>query len=541
MPKNLFSDPIARHNLRLRINAEQREAVVREQVEAEEAARAEQRAARLARAKINFADFCQEYLPTAFKVPFAEYQLALTRLVSQRTLSRADERLFQSLIRPEDHGYIVPEQERFDGILDVEPRDHGKTTRNTQALPLWIALNFPGSFIVIVAASSGAAEEMMDAAKAILEEDDAIIDDYGQQRIQGRKWAANKIQLANGSAIAAVGARQSLRGIKDKFQRPTHIICDDLLKDEDVESPVMRKKLYNWFKRVILNLGKGALTIVANTIMHPEDLPSRLLKEIEDGTLEDWIGLRFGAITPAGESLWPARWPLSELEKKRKQLGGLWFTEWMNLPISDEERAFLEEWFQYYLPRDIDLRDCDIVMGVDPATGLTTGDWSAIAVIAKHRSTGIYYILFCGGWKESDLKFANRICQVYRIYKPRLIAFEDRAFQRIYKREVMREASRQGLRLPMEGFSGGNKELRIKSLAPLIENGLLLFQEKGQELLIQQLLNFPRDHDDCPDAVEMAICKLEIKFVGGAPVKSQQVTKAVRQLSQFVRRFGKMR
>lgn len=48
------------------------------------------------------------------------------------------------------------------------------------------------------------------------------------------------------------------------------------------------------FKRVILNLGQGALTIVANTIMHPEDLPSRLLGEIKEGRLTNWIGLRWG-------------------------------------------------------------------------------------------------------------------------------------------------------------------------------------------------------------------------------------------------------
>lgn len=44
----------------------------------------------------------------------------------------------------------------------------------------------------------------------------------------------------------AVGAGQALRGIKNKFQRPTHIICDDLLKDDEVESATVRKKLYTW-------------------------------------------------------------------------------------------------------------------------------------------------------------------------------------------------------------------------------------------------------------------------------------------------------
>lgn len=541
MPKSLFNNPVVRENLRLRLDAQQREDAARQQAEESDASRTAARADRMAKAKTDFAFFCQTWMPKAFPVPFAEYQLALTRLVSERQLKHADELLFRSLIRQDDHAFIVPPVSQYEGILDIEPRDHGKTTRNTQALPLWLALNFPGSFIIICAASKDSATDMMDGVKKILEEDEDVIADYGEQRIRGRKWSARKIQLANGSAIAAVGAGQSLRGIKDKFQRPTHIICDDLLKDEDVESDIMRKKLYKWFKRVVLNLGQGALTIVANTIMHPKDLPSLLLEEIESGQLEDWIGLRFGAITPQGDSLWPDRWPLPALEKKRRQLGGMWFTEWMNLPISDEERAFTEAWFQYFVLRELLLVDCDVVMAVDPATGKRKGDYSAIAVVAKHRATGIYYVLFCMGWHESDLAFARRICNVYRIWRPRVVVFEDVAFQAIYKREVMREASRRGLRLPMIGFKGGNKEQRIRSLSSLVENGLLLFLEKGMELLLSQLLNFPRDHDDCPDAVEMALTHLESRHAGGVPVKSTPVSNAVRRLSQFAKRFGRMR
>lgn len=541
MRKNLFSDPVARENLRLSLEARERENAARVEVDAEDARRDAERAERMSRAKTELAYFCREYMPAAFPTPFAEYQLALARTVSARTLTRADERLFKSLIPEKDHAYIAGEQSCYEGILDIEPRDHGKTTRSTQAMPLWLALNYPGSFIVICAASQDSAYDMMDAVKKNLEEDERIIEDYGQQRVRGNTWAKRKIQLANGSAIAAVGAGQSLRGIKNKYQRPTHIICDDLLKDEDVESPTMRKKLYKWFKRVILNLGKGALTIVANTIMHPEDLPSLLLKEIAEGKLEDWIGLRFGAITPNGQSLWPERWPLPELEKKRRQLGFLWFTEWMNEPVAEDEKAFREEDISYWQPRDFSLADCEIAMGVDPATGTKKGDYSAIAVTAKHRATGIVRSLFCKGWRESDLKFAGRICDVFRMFRPTKVLFESVSFQAIYRREVMREASRQGLRIPMEPFKGGNKEIRIRSLSPLVENGVVQLAESGQELLIEQLLNFPRGHDDCPDSLEMCVSAHESRFIGGAPVKTPPVSNAVRQLSRFVKRFGRMR
>lgn len=495
-----------------RLNAENVEQLARQkaQQEREEKARKKRRS----KAKMDFAYFCKTYMPDAFTLAFSEYQLALTRLAANRNLNRQDETLFKELIDPRDHGFIKqPISGEHEGILDIEPRDHGKTTRNTQAMPLWLALNHPGSFIVICGASADSAKEMMDAIKDDLEDNELILNDYGEQR--GNTWTKRKIKLANGSSIVAVGRGQRLRGIKNKYQRPTHIICDDLLDDKEVESPTLRRQAERWFKRVIMNLGKGALTIIANTIMHPDDLPSRLLKQIEEGTLPNWLGLRFSAITPSGHPLFPSRWSLQELENKRIASGSAWWTEWMNRPIADEDADFKEEWFVYFKPYELDLRDCTIGMAVDPATGLKKGDWSFIAVVARHKITMVDHVLFAKGWKESDLQFAQRIVDVYLQHRPSFVMFETVAFQKIYKKEVMRYAKKKGVRLPVREFKGGNKQVRIKSLSSQVENGLIQFLET-QTLLRQQFLEFPRGHDDGPDAVEMAISGFESGFVGGA-------------------------
>lgn len=493
---------------------------------------------RRAKSKRDFAYFCQTYMPDAFTLEFSEYQLALTRLAANRNLNHQDEALFKALIDPRDHGFIKQplalengKRGEYEGILDIEPRDHGKTTRNTQAMPLWLALNHPGSFIVICGASADSAKEMMDAIKDDLEDNELILDDYGEQR--GNTWTKRKIKLANGSSIVAVGRGQRLRGIKNKYQRPTHIICDDLLDDKEVESPTLRRQAERWFKRVIMNLGKGALTIIANTIMHPDDLPSRLLKQIEDGRLPNWLGLRFSAITPSGHSLFPARWSLQELDNKRIASGSAWWTEWMNRPIADEDADFKEEWFVYFKPYELDLRDCTIGMAIDPATGLKKGDWSFIAVVARHKITMVDHVLFAKGWKESDLKFAQRIVDVFRQHRPSFVMFETVAFQKIYKKEVMRYAKKKGVRLPVREFKGGNKQVRIKSLSSQVENGLIQFLET-QTLLRQMFLEFPRGHDDGPDAVEMAISGFESGFVGGAtPQAPKSISSAAKALSRF--------
>ncbi len=507
--------------------AQERRALERQ--EKEEKARKKRRA----KSKHDFAYFCKTYMPDAFTLAFSEYQLALTRLAANRSLDRQDEALFKELIDPRDHGFIKqPISGEYEGILDIEPRDHGKTTRNTQAMPLWLALNHPGSFIVICGASADSAKEMMDAIKDDLEDNELILDDYGEQR--GNTWTKRKIKLANGSSIVAVGRGQRLRGIKNKYQRPTHIICDDLLDDKEVESPTLRRQAERWFKRVIMNLGKGALTIIANTIMHPDDLPSRLLNQIEDGRLPNWLGLRFSAITPSGRPLFPSRWSLQDLENKRIASGSAWWTEWMNRPIADEDADFKEDCFVYFKPYELDLRDCTIGMAVDPATGLKKGDWSFIAVVARHKITMVDHVLFAKGWKESDLQFAQRIVDVYRQHKPSFVMFETVAFQKIYKKEVMRYAKKKGVRLPVREFKGGNKQVRIKSLSSQVENGLIQFLET-QSLLRQMFLEFPRGHDDGPDAVEMAISGFESGFVGGAV---PQTPRPIRTAAQALSRFG---
>ncbi|MGL4830046.1 MAG: hypothetical protein ACRCXG_15895, partial [Vibrio sp.] len=56
-----------------------------------------------------------------------------------------------------------------------------------------------------------------------------------------------------------------------------------------------------------------------------------------------------------------------------------------------------------------------------------------------------------------------------------------------------------------------------------------------QTLLRQMFLEFPRGHDDGPDAVEMAISGFESGFVGGAV---PQTPRPIRTAAQALSRFG---
>ena len=476
--------------------------------------------ARIKRATQDFAYFCQYYLKEAFPIPFAEYQKIIIDIINKQAITEVDVKSLKKFIKKDRHIYLKV-SEKLEGILDLEPRDHGKTTRMSQALPLWLVLTRAGVFPVVVGVSRESATNFIESIKLELENNDRILEDFGD--LKGRTWKKNKITLKNDNAIAAVGANEGIRGIKDKYRRPTHIICDDLLKDKDVESRSLRESLFRWFKRVIMNLGKGALIIVVNTIMHPDDLPSRLLKEIKGSKLKNWVGFRFSATTPEGKPLWPQRWSLRDLAKKKEELGvSIYATEWENEPIAEEEKKFKKEWFRYFELEDVNLRNLVKVMAVDPATGKETGDYSAIVVVGLSDS-GILYVLDAEGAKISDLRLIDRIITKYKLWWPGKIIFEIQTFQEIYKNQLLREALKQNVILPVIGVKQtSNKKFRISKLSPLIEAGIVLFR-KEQTLLLTQLENFPKDHDDLPDALEMAVSALI--SAGSGPVEYETVAR----------------
>lgn len=485
------------------------------------------------RAKKDFAYFCSYYMPEAFTSEFGDYQKLVVEIVNNRAVNARTVSQLKKFIKADHHDYLKT-VERLDGILDIEPRDHGKSTRMSQAFPLWLALNHEAVFPVITGASKESATGFMDSIKLEIENNERIREDYGD--LKGRTWKKNKITLTNGNAIAAVGANESIRGIKDKYRRPTHIICDDLLKDKEVNSKTSRDGLYRWFKRVVMNLGKGALIVLVNTIMHPDDLPSRLLNEIKEGSkLRNWIGLRFSAITPAGNPLWPQRWTLEDIALKKIDLGShIFATEWENEPMPDDEKKFRKDWFRTFKLSDINWQGLTRVMAVDPATGSDIGCDSAVVVIGKNDNQ-MLYTLEAKGEPISDMQLIQRIIDMFLLWRPKHIVFETVLFQKIYKNQLLREALRQGVVLPIVCVDQKmNKEFRISSLSPLVEAGILLFRE-GLDRCMEQFESFPKGLIDLPDAVEMAVSKLITKNTPAPSVHSLGVK---RESFRVLGRYG---
>lgn len=125
------------------------------------------------------------------------------------------------------------------------------------------------------------------------------------------------------------------------------LVVDDPFKSRtEAESSKTRRRVSEWFRDVAYTRREpGVSILVVMTRWHPNDLAGELIAK-------GWQFIRLPAISDAGESFWPERWPLPELEKIRAEVGEFTFTSlYQGLP-RPRGGAVFEDVFTYdELPR----------------------------------------------------------------------------------------------------------------------------------------------------------------------------------------------
>ena len=486
----------------------------------------------------DFFRFCQTYFPHYFGAEPAPYHRILMDIVSSGSLTKVQTDALRPLIKEKYHHYMIPTK-TVAGIIDVEPRGFSKSTRFSLAFPIWVTFYKKRNFPILFASSQRQAQENLQSIKDELEQNERLAEDFGEMK--GKTWKADKITLANGTAIVARGAGASTRGIKNGPNRPDVAICDDIMTDEIAASKAQRDKRYRWFKRVVLPLGKDIFPVLINTIFHEDDIVCRLLKELEGGQLNGWVGFRFAARTPAGESLWPSYWTNEKLRKKEDELGSAaWSTEMMNEPLSSEDSIIKK--VTYYELREIDTAKARKVGGIDPATG--AHDKCAFCTLADPDS-GVLYVLDSWGERLAEAGFLEKIIDTFLVWRHSAIGFEDVAFQGIYQRNLMEKAAARKVWLPITGRKTGglSKVQRVKEMAPLIEAGFIRFRADQKEL-VEQLFMFTPDgpksaYDDEADALWYAFKEVQVRKGQGIPSIVPFSKQTIRSMSSILRGFRK--
>jgi predicted phage terminase large subunit-like protein len=364
---------------------------------------------------------------------------------------------------------------------------------------------------------------------------------------RGTAWRSNVATLRNGAAIEAIGTGQRIRGRRRRAERPTLIVCDDLQNDSHMVSPLQRERSRTWFHGTLLKAGTRRTNLLnLATALHCEALAmqlhatpgwtSRIFRAIEQwpthGRLwEEWEAIytqvedphsrqsarqfyddRRAAMDEGAVVLWPDEEDLYSLMCLRVESGRSAFErEKQNSPIAPE----LCEWPEDYFGEAIWFDDWPSqlvvkILTLDPSKGADAhrGDYSAFVRLGVDRQ-GVLYV-------EADLarqptpQIVAEGVEHYCQFAPDAFGVEANQFQELLGESFEAEFRRRGLLAvrPWLITNHVNKLVRIRRLGPYLSAGRLRLKRDSPStrLLVEQLRQFPAaDHDDGPDALEMAI------------------------------------
>jgi predicted phage terminase large subunit-like protein len=421
-----------------------------------------------------------------------------------------------------------------------------------------LALEASEPYIWLVSDTKHQACSHLGNLKEELEQNPLLAQRYPLSVGRGPVWRQNVVTLRNGVAIEAFGTGQRIRGRKRGAHRPTVIICDDLQNDSHMESVRQRDISRRWFHGTLIKAGTKRTNIInLATALHRDALApelcrtpgwtSRVFRAIEvwpDNMLlwEEWEAIYcdlerpdhheaarafyeqhrdamdFGAVL-----LWPAEEDLYTLMCARAEGGRAAFErEKQGSPINPESCEWPDSYFDATIwfdewPQNVRLR----TMALDPSKGGDSrrGDYSAYVLLAVDTH-GVLYVEADLARRPTPQMVADGV-ELYRRFRPDAFGIESNQFQELLAPAFTEEFARQGLLgvAPWMLDNRTNKLVRIRRLGPYLASHRLRFKAHSPStaLVVEQLKMFPvADHDDGPDALEMAI-RLAGELINGRP------------------------
>ncbi len=411
-------------------------------------------------------------------------------------------------------------------------------------------------YVWIVGDTKAQAQAHLENLKSELLGNALLATDYADAAGRGPRWRSALVELRNGAVIEAFGTGQRIRGRRSRAYRPTLIVCDDLQNDSHTVSALARERSRNWFHAALLKAGTPQTNVVnLATALHPEALAMELHRApgwqsrrfcairrwpVHTALWEAWEALYTDADDPQRAAqarafyqarraemdaqalvLWPELEGLYALMCMRAESGRTAFErEKQNSPILPDQcewpESYFDEplWFEAW-PENLAVK----TLALDPSKGSDArrGDYSAFIRLGVDRR-GLLYA-------EADL--ARRpVPQIvadgvehFRQFRPDAFGVEANQFQELLAAAFEEEFLRQGelAARPWLVDNQVNKQVRIRRLGAYLASRRLRLRHgsPGTRMLLDQLRAFPlADHDDGPDALEMAI-RLAAELLAG--------------------------
>lgn len=438
------------------------------------------------------------------------------------------------------------------------PRGAAKSTLVTLSYVLRMAVEGREPYIWIVSDTHRQACSHLDHLKTELLENARLAADYPAAVGAGDVWRAGAIRLNNNVAIEAFGTGQGIRGKRYRAHRPTLIVCDDLQNDGHIASARLREQTRSWFHGTLMKAGTRRTNVVnLATALHRDALAMELAKTPGwtsrafpsiaqwPGNMllwDEWEAIFSDAERHDGEQaalsfyqehraamdrgavvLWPDEEDLYTLMCLRAEGGRTAFEREkqcspVNPDLCEWPQAYFDDgiWFERW-PDNLAIK----TMALDPSKGTSDrrGDYSAFVMLGVDANQVVYV--------EADLarrpteQMIDDGVALYQRFQPDAFGVEANQFQDLLGGQFLDAFRRQRVlgAAPWTIDNRVNKQVRIRRLGPYLASRRLRFLENSPStrLLVNQLRDFPiGDHDDGPDALEMAL-RLAVEISGQEP------------------------
>lgn len=401
-------------------------------------------------------------------------------------------------------------------IMIFMPPRHGKSDMATQKFPSWILGKDPSLPVMVASYSDELATDFGQRTRDIMQLPayQVMFDSKLRADAKARgKWMTEK---GGGYIAVGVGGAQTGRGFK------IGIVDDPFKNREEADSPVVRESRYKWYQSTFSTREEGnSMIIFILTRWHNDDLAGRVLRDSLEAkqngeSYDEWDVIEYKAIATKneewrdeGEALWPDKFSIDKLLKKKTEMGGYEFSAlYQQTPVDEENRKFKQEWYQYRPFEEVRQKETYNVMTIDPRgkkdvdsgndyVGVTLnfvdkeGNWNLISYREKLSATALI-----------DLIFTN--WQRFNLHK---IGIEDNQFTQGIKLSWEEQSRVRGVfpYIELLKHGGVQKELRIEALVPRYERKQIYHLTLGGFNqcvdLEEELALFPKaPNDDASDS-----------------------------------------
>ena len=435
-------------------------------------------------------------------------------------------------------------------VAIAAPRGWGKTSIVALALMArWILFNHTG-FVCYINKSHDAASLQTENLRRELVTNRAIKHFFGSfkhrdvEKSEFDEVFSKKAWVAFNTLVWPRGAKQQVRGVLFKNDRPGLFVIDDLEDPNFIDNEDYRKTLYEWLYADVVKavprigpMAKNYKIIYIDTLKHEDSVLQKLLDSRE------WTSARIEACDDNFHSVAPEFMSDEEIAEEWQNhvdsgQTDVFFRELRNLPISTKDSSFQDSYYKYYnLPLErtfrpeIDLKKTDAevqlnkniesVVILDPAkTVKIHSAESAIVGIGIDLTNARLFVRDIISEKMYPDEIYDALFQMGISLDAKVMGIETTSLNEFIKQPIKNEMFKRGkffelIWLNARGGQGNEKGkvLRIKELVPFYRMGYVYHNASCPKIpaLEQQLRMFPRSKLwDIMDALAYIVELLEL-------------------------------